>query len=55
MNAICPECEAEINLSDDIFVTEVVVCPDCKVGLEVKSTNPIVLNLLRPDEDDFGE
>lgn len=55
MNAVCPECEANILLAHNVFVTEALECPECKVGLEVESLDPIVLKLLRPDEDDFGE
>ena len=42
MNATCPECGAEWELSG-VEQGEIVVCPDCGVELEVLSADPINL------------
>lgn len=51
----CPECAAELNLAPDVEVGEIVLCPDCGVELEVRSLNPIVLELAPQEEEDWGE
>ncbi len=51
----CPECAAELNLAPDMEVGEIVLCPDCGVELEVRSLNPIVLELAPQEEEDWGE
>lgn len=53
-NATCPECEAEIELSD-VEVGEIVVCPDCGVDLEVTYLEPVTLELAPMEEEDWGE
>ena len=53
MNA-CPECAADIELSDAI-VGEIVQCVDCSAELEVLSTAPISLGLAPAEEEDWGE
>lgn len=55
MPAICPECEANLNL-DNIIQGEIVVCPDCGVDLEVTALEPAVALALAPQEaEDWGE
>ncbi len=51
----CPECTAELNLAPDVEVGEIVLCPDCGVELEVRSLNPLVLELAPQEEEDWGE
>ena len=55
MNAICPECDANISLSNDVVVGEIVVCSDCGVDLEVTSLNPPEVVLAPMEEEDWGE
>jgi alpha-aminoadipate carrier protein LysW len=55
MNATCPECEAEVALNDNVEVSEIVVCPDCGVDLEVVSIEPPALELAPMEEEDWGE
>jgi len=55
MAAICPECAAEVPLAADTMETEIVVCPDCGVELEVISLDPVTLELAPEEEEDWGE
>jgi alpha-aminoadipate carrier protein LysW len=54
MIAICPECEAEITLTD-VMRGEIVTCPDCGAELEVTAVNPIVLEPAPMEQEDWGE
>lgn len=52
--ALCPECEAEIEIKEAIK-GEIVQCPDCGVELEVVNTSPIELAPAPEEEEDWGE
>ncbi|HEY63045.1 MAG TPA: lysine biosynthesis protein LysW [Caldilineae bacterium] len=52
--AECPECAAEIELSD-VIVGEIIECPDCGVELEVRNLDPLELDLAPQEEEDWGE
>lgn len=54
IQATCPECDAELSLSDPIQ-GEIVSCPDCGAELEVISVEPLVLDLAPEEEEDWGE
>ena len=41
----CPECEAELELEDDVEKGEIVTCADCGADLEVVGMNPVELDL----------
>ena len=51
----CPECEAEITLESGTEVSEILVCPDCGVDLEVMSLDPAQVDLAPMEEEDWGE
>ena len=51
----CPECEATLDLSDDLIEGEIVPCPDCGAELEVISKAPVRLQLAPLVEEDWGE
>ena len=51
----CLECAAELELAGDVEESEIVVCPDCGVELEVVSLDPITLELAPEVEEDWGE
>ena len=51
----CPECAADITLADDTLQGEIIQCPDCGVELEVRSLNPLRLELAPEEEEDWGE
>jgi alpha-aminoadipate/glutamate carrier protein LysW len=49
--AVCPECEAEIHVDEDVDKGEVIHCEECDVTLEVVGLDPIELDLA-PDEEE---
>ena len=51
----CPECAAEIKLTEGTEVGEIIVCPDCGVDLEVVSLKPAKVQLAPMEEEDWGE
>ena len=51
----CPECNGSLNLGEDLQQSEIVVCPDCGVELEVVGLDPIALELAPEVEEDWGE
>jgi len=54
----CPECEAAIDVEDDVEEGQTVGCPECDARLEVVSTNPLVLDVIAQSgegEDDEDE
>ncbi len=52
--AECPECGAELNMSD-VVQGEIIQCEDCGVELEVVSLDPLKLELAPEEEEDWGE
>jgi len=53
--AECPECAADVSLPDDVMESEIVICPDCGVELEVINLDPPKLDLAPEEEEDWGE
>ena len=53
--AHCPECEAAIDVEDDIEEGAALDCPDCGASLEVVNTNPVELEVVSEGEDDEEE
>ncbi len=52
----CIECDAELKLSTStVEPGEIIDCPDCGTELEVKKTDPIVLDYAPQEEEDWGE
>ncbi|MBN2385735.1 MAG: lysine biosynthesis protein LysW [Anaerolineales bacterium] len=51
----CVECAAEIELTEDIEVGEIIVCPDCGVDLEVTGLEPAAVELAPMEQEDWGE
>jgi alpha-aminoadipate carrier protein LysW len=44
--AHCPECEAVIEVEDDVEEGTKLDCPDCGAELEVVNTNPVELDII---------
>lgn len=54
--AVCPECEAEIHVDEDLDKGDTIRCVECEAKLEVVGLDPIELDLLVDDaEDDFED
>jgi alpha-aminoadipate/glutamate carrier protein LysW len=53
--AYCPECEAAIEVEDDVEEGVTLDCPDCGAELEVVGTNPIELNIVSNGEEEDEE
>jgi alpha-aminoadipate/glutamate carrier protein LysW len=53
-SAECPECFAEIDLTD-VMQNEIVQCVECGADLEVVSLSPLTLELAPEEEEDWGE
>jgi alpha-aminoadipate carrier protein LysW len=54
MVAVCPECDAEFELSN-VEKGEIIQCPECGVELEVVNEDPLELALAPEEEEDWGE
>ena len=50
--AHCPECEAVIDVDDDVEEGQTLDCPECGSELEVVGTNPVVLNVVKDEEEE---
>ncbi|MGE5828512.1 MAG: lysine biosynthesis protein LysW [Micromonosporaceae bacterium] len=57
MVTTCPECESpvEVRTPDDVRLSELLECPDCRVELEVIALDPLALALAPDPEEDWGE
>jgi alpha-aminoadipate carrier protein LysW len=54
--AVCPECEAEIHVDEDVDKGETLTCEECEATLEVVGLDPIELDLAPEEEDeDYDE
>lgn len=53
--AQCPVCDAEVQLSDDAVIGELMECADCGTELEVLGTDPAKLGEAPETEEDWGE
>ena len=53
--ATCPVCEADVRLSYDTALAELIVCDACSSPLEVRGLDPVVLAEAPQEEEDWGE
>ncbi len=51
----CPVCAADVSLTDDAVVGELMECPDCGTELEVTGLEPAALSEAPQTEEDWGE
>jgi alpha-aminoadipate carrier protein LysW len=51
MMAFCPECEAALDVEDDVEEGQRLDCPECGAELEVVNTNPLEINLISTEDD----
>jgi alpha-aminoadipate carrier protein LysW len=50
--AHCPECEAAIEVEDEVEEGAKLDCPDCGAELEVVNTNPVELDVISSGEEE---
>lgn len=50
--AICPECDAEVHVDDDVEKGDIIECDDCGASLEVVGLDPIELDVAAEEEDE---
>jgi len=57
LEGICPVCEAEVSLKEDIFVSEILSCPDCHSVLVVDAIDDHQVSLKEAPaiEEDWGQ
>ena len=48
----CPECEADVQVGEDVDKGDVVDCSDCGASLEVVGLDPIELDVAMEEEDE---
>jgi alpha-aminoadipate carrier protein LysW len=51
----CPECEASISMPEQVRLSEIIECPDCRSELEIVTLEPVMLALAPEVEEDWGE
>lgn len=54
LEALCPECEGEISLTDPML-GEIAPCASCGADLEVVALDPLTLDLAPEEQEDWGE
>ena len=54
LEALCPECEGPVSLTDPIM-GEIVPCASCGADLEVVGLEPFTLDLAPEEAEDWGE
>lgn len=50
--ALCPQCEANIDIGDDLEEGQTLDCPECGAELEVVNTNPVELDAVLDEEEE---
>lgn len=57
MKAICPVCDANITVNQDVEESEIITCSECQLRLVVSSVekNKVVLDKAPEVEEDWGE
>jgi alpha-aminoadipate carrier protein LysW len=51
----CPECDAAVAVPEQVRLSEIVECPDCRSELEIITLDPVMLALAPEVEEDWGE
>jgi len=55
MKSECPVCGSSVDLGNEPFVNELVICQECGSELEIISLAPVVLAEAPQQEEDWGE
>lgn len=51
----CVECDAAVDVADDVMIGEVLECAECGAELEVTNVSPLTIELAPEVEEDWGE
>lgn len=51
----CPQCDGSVALAESVRPSEIVECSHCSAELEVLTTDPLMLGIAPPVEEDWGE
>lgn len=53
----CTECDARLEVKDDVRIDEIIDCTDCEVELRVTRIDPLEVEFVEEEEnlDDDGE
>ena len=51
----CVECDAAVQLEDNLEVGEIVTCGECSAELEVTGVEPATVAMAPEVEEDWGE
>jgi alpha-aminoadipate carrier protein LysW len=51
----CPVCDADVNVTADAMVGELLACSDCGVELEVTTLEPLTVEEAPEVQEDWGE
>jgi alpha-aminoadipate carrier protein LysW len=53
---LCPDCETDLDLEEDeVDEGEVVSCPECGTDFEVVTTNPLELNRISEEDEEYED
>jgi len=57
LEAKCPECDADLDIPEDVINGEIVSCPDCGTDFEVvlKDNGEVELKPAEIEGEDWGE
>ncbi len=53
--SMCPECDAQVTVPNNVRAGEIVACSECQAELEVVAVSPVELALAPDVEEDWGE
>jgi alpha-aminoadipate carrier protein LysW len=51
----CPVCDADVSVTADVMVGELMTCSDCGVELEVTALEPLTVEEAPEVQEDWGE
>ena len=55
VSVACLECEANVEMPNELVIGEIIPCGECACELEVASLEPLQLELAPEIEEDWGE
>lgn len=57
LSAVCPICDTQVVVDNNVEVSEIMACPDCRSRLVVEKIENGILTLIKAPvvEEDWGE